>query len=159
MSKQYKKNKKESLNEINNYFTMYYMQLLRVKYTPTYNEKSILSRYIKCIQAFYNAEIDALEKYLKDYLEECKDAYYGWSTKYYQSEYDKRIKYVEELRHRIETTRSTKFLSLHLSIGDKTIDTEFSYFITKSTNQDFLLKNDPNSFNTKKSIKESKKQK
>jgi len=160
MSNNLKKNKQESLNEINQYFVMYYMQLMRVKYVSTYAEKSILSQYIKCIQAFYNAEIDALEKHLNDYLEECKNSYYGWSTKYYQSEYDKRIKYVEELRHRVNTTRTSKFLDLNLSIDDKEIDKEFSKFITKSTNQVFLLKNDPNSLhNPKKIKKESKKQK
>jgi hypothetical protein len=126
------------------------MQLLRVKYNSTYIEKSILSQYIKYIQAFYNAEFDALEKYLNDYLQECKNSYYGWSNKYYQTEYDNKMNHLNDLRHRVKSTRNSKFLSLNLSVNDTEVDNEFSKFITKSTNQTLLLKNDPNNLNNPK---------
>lgn len=152
------KNKQESINEINNYFMMYHIQLLRVKYNSTYIEKSILSQYIKCIQAFYNAEFDALEKHLNDYLQECKNSYYGWSNEYYQTEYDKKMNHLNDLRHRVNSTRNSKFLSLNLSVNDKEVDNEFSKFITKSTNQAFLLKHDPNNLNNPKKSNNKQKQ-
>jgi len=150
--------KQELINEINNYYTIYFMQLYRVQYNPTYVEKSILSKYVKNIQDFFLERINNLEESLKQSLDGNLNSYYGWSSDFYQGEYDKRIKLVEELKHRISNTRDTKFLALDLSVEDEQINQEFSKFIILPTNKAFLSKKDPKiTYKSEKKSKHSKK--
>lgn len=153
--------KQELINEINNYYTIYFMQLYRVQYNPTYVEKSILSKYVENIKNFFLERVNNLEESLKQSLDGNLNSYYGWSSDFYQGEYDKRIKLVEELKYRISNTRDTKFLALDLSVEDEKINEEFSKFIVLPTNKDFLSKKDPNitykSENKSKYSKNSKK--
>ena len=152
--------KQDLINEINNYYTIYYMQLYRVQYNPTYVEKSILSKYVKNIQEFFLERINKLEESLKQSLDGNLNSYYGWSIDFYQGEYDKRIKLIEELKHRISNTRDTKFLSLDLSVEDEQINEEFSKFIVLPTNKKLLSKKDPKiCYKSHKKSKNSKKKK
>lgn len=145
------------INEINNYYTMYYMQLYRVKYNSTYVEKSILSNYVNSIQEYFLNRINELEEYLKNSLETNLNSYYSWSSKFYQEDYDKKMDAIKELRNRVNNTRNTKFLSLNLTIEDPEIEREFSKFIIMPTNKDVLLKKDPNLLCKTKKNKNSKK--
>jgi hypothetical protein len=149
--------KQELINEINNYYTIYFMQLYRVQYNPTYVEKSILSKYVDNIKNFFLERVNNLEESLKQSLDGNLNSYYGWSTDFYQGEYDKRIKLVEDLKHRISNTRDTKFLALDLSVDDEQINEEFSKFIVLPTNKGFLSKKDPNiTYKSEKKSKHSK---
>ena len=133
------------------------MQLYRVQYDPTYVEKSILSKYVNNIKDFFLEEINKLEESLKQSLDGNLNSYYGWSTNFYQDEYDKRIKLIEELKHRISNTRDTKFLALDLSVEDEQINNEFSKFIVLPTNKKLLYKKDPKiTYKSEKKSKHSK---
>jgi len=150
--------KQDLINEINNYYTIYFMQLYRVQYNPTYVEKSILSKYVNNIKDFFLEEINKLEESLKQSLDGNLNSYYGWSTNFYQDEYDKRIKLIEELKHRISNTRDTKFLALDLSVEDEQINNEFSKFIVLPTNKKLLYKKDPKiTYKSERKSKHSKK--
>lgn len=149
--------KQDLINEINNYYTIYFMQLYRVHYNSTYVEKSILSKYVNNIKEFFLERINNLEESLKQELEGNLKSYYGWSTNFYQEEYDKKIKLIEEMKHRISNTRDTKFLALDLSVEDEQINNEFSKFIVLPTNKKILSKKDPKiTYKTEKKSKHNK---
>jgi len=116
------KNKETYKDEISHLYTMYYMQLIRVKNININNhkhkERTILNEYASSIKKFYGNRIKQLQNKLQNDLEISKNSYIGWSNTYYESEYNKKNELLNKLKHKIMIMKGDKMLDMELSIGE-----------------------------------------
>ena len=132
-----------SAQEIDVLFTLYYTQLIRTKFSPTHVENSILLEYATQIQAFYSKELNNLQEYLDNLLKIQQISYIGWSSQYYKDAHDNKVKCLQSIKDSITDLKITQLLNISLCSSDKTIDEEFSKFLTTSATQQIYKKNDP----------------
>ena len=131
---------KTNIDNLDMLYSLYYSQLSRSKFSPTYVEIRILEHHLESIKSYILTFLIEIRKKIDDEKNKYTESYLTWNTEYYKKDASDKEKILNDFENKIKDILPEHLLGFDLSKTDSVLDTLYPDILPKSQFREILRK-------------------
>ena len=131
---------KKNIDNLDMLYSLYYSQLIRSKFSPTYVENRILEHHLESIKSYILTFLIEIRKKIDDEKNKYTESYLTWNTEYYKKDASDKEKILNDFENKIKDILPEHLLGFDLSKTDSVLDTLYPDILPKSQFREILRK-------------------
>ena len=119
-------------------YSLYYSQLIRYKFSPTYVENKILEHHLESIKSYILTFLIEIRKKIDNEKNKYTESYLTWNIEYYKKDASDKEKILNDFENKIKDILPEHLLGVDLSKTDSVLDTLYPDILPKSQFREIL---------------------